>query len=69
MSEFLSYTEGDQASSKQDCELKAFKRLAEKIKKRFPRLPIQILLDGLYPNGPVMERILALRHELARLVS
>jgi DDE_Tnp_1-associated len=55
MSEFLSYTEGDQASSKQDCELKAFKRLAEKIKKRFPRLPIQILLDGLYPNGPVME--------------
>jgi len=55
MSEFLSYTEGDQGSSKQDCELKAFKRLAGKIKKRFPRLPIQILLDGLYPNGPVLE--------------
>lgn len=55
MSEVLNDTEGDQASSKQDCELKAFKRLAGKIKKRFPRLPIQILLDGLYPNGPVME--------------
>ena len=28
MSEFLSYSEGDQSSNKQDCELKAFKRLA-----------------------------------------
>lgn len=55
MSEFLSYTEGDQASTKQDCELKAFKRLAARIKHRFPRLRIQILLDGLYPNGPVLE--------------
>lgn len=55
MSEFLSYTGGDQSSSKQDCELKAFKRLAEKIKQRFPRLPIQVLLDGLYPSGPVLE--------------
>lgn len=55
MSEFLDYTEGDQVNSKQDCELKAFKRLAKKLKQRFPRLPIQILLDGLYPSGPVME--------------
>ena len=55
MSEFLSDTEGDQSSSKQDCELKAFKRLAEKIRERFPRLPIQVLLDGLYPSGPVLE--------------
>jgi len=35
---------------KQDCELKAFKRLSEKIKKYFCRLPICILADGLYPN-------------------
>lgn len=35
---------------KQDCELKAFKRLAEKIKKWYPRLPICITADGLYPN-------------------
>lgn len=55
MSEFLSYTEGDQSSSKQDCELKAFQRLAAKIKQRLPRLPIQVLLDGLYANGPVLE--------------
>jgi len=35
---------------KQDCELKAFVRLAEKLKKDFPRLPICIVCDGLYPN-------------------
>lgn len=34
---------------KQDCERKAFKRLAEKIKKAYPRLPITIVADGLYP--------------------
>jgi len=34
---------------KQDCERKAFQRLAAKLHKAFPRLPIQILADGLYP--------------------
>lgn len=38
---------------KQDCEQKAFVRLAEKIKRHFPRLPICILADGLYPNNTV----------------
>jgi hypothetical protein len=38
---------------KQDCELKAFYRLAERLKKRFPRLPICLLKDGLFANGPV----------------
>ena len=33
---------------KQDCESKAFVRLASKIKNRFPRLPICIVADGLY---------------------
>ena len=37
---------------KQDCERKAFKRLAVKIKKSFPRLPICITADGLYPSQP-----------------
>jgi hypothetical protein len=55
LSEFLSYAEGDREASKQDCELKAFKRLAQRIKHCFPRLAIRVLLDGLYPNGPVME--------------
>ena len=40
---------------KQDCEQKAFVRLATKIKKNFPRLPICILADGLYPNNTVFE--------------
>jgi len=39
--------EGDY--DKQDCERKAFLRLADKLKKAFPRLPIIILGDGLYP--------------------
>ena len=33
---------------KQDCESKAFVRLAARIKKKFPRLPIIITADGLY---------------------
>jgi len=55
MSEFLSYEEGDQERNKQDCELKAFRRLARRLKDYFPRLPIMVLLDGLYPNGPIIE--------------
>lgn len=35
---------------KQDCELNAFKRLAVKLKKMYPRLPLVILADGLYAN-------------------
>jgi len=33
---------------KQDCEMKAFSRLAEKLKKEYKRLPICILVDSLY---------------------
>jgi hypothetical protein len=55
MSEFLCDEAGDRERNKQDCELKAFKRLAERIKERFPRLPVMVLLDGLYANGPVVE--------------
>ena len=42
-------------SIKQDCERKAFVRLAEKLKKRFPRLPVCIVADGLYVNHTVIE--------------
>ena len=38
--------------SKQDCELKAFYRLAEKLKARLPRLPILLSMDGLFAGGP-----------------
>lgn len=40
---------------KQDCETKAFKRLAGKLKKAFPRLPIILLADSLYASEPVMD--------------
>jgi hypothetical protein len=38
--------------TKQDCELKAFYRLAKRLKRRFPRLPLCLLLDGLFAGGP-----------------
>jgi hypothetical protein len=40
---------------KQDCELKAFKRMSVKLKKYFPRLNICILADGLYSNIVIMD--------------
>lgn len=40
---------------KQDCELKAAYRLLEKIKKRFPKLPIIIGGDALYLGKPFLE--------------
>ena len=40
---------------KQDCESKAFKRLAVRLKKYFPRLPVCILADGLYTNVSMMD--------------
>jgi hypothetical protein len=46
--------DNDKPYDKQDCELKAFKRLAERLKKTFPRLPICILADALYANDPMM---------------
>jgi len=55
MSEFLSYTQGDTDTRRQDCEQKAFTRLAKRLQDEFGHLPIMLLLDGLYPNGPIME--------------
>lgn len=40
---------------KQDCERKAFERIAAKIKKHFPRLPICIVADGLYVSEKVLK--------------
>ena len=56
MSEFLSYQEGDTDANKQDCEQRAFMRLAARLKSEFPRLQIMVLLDGLYANGPIMDK-------------
>lgn len=40
---------------KQDCERKAFVRLARKIKKQFPRLPVCIVADSLYVSEKVLQ--------------
>lgn len=63
MSEFLENTPELEAiindeTWKQDCELKAFHRLAKRLKREFPKLPLTLLLDGLYANGPVMKACL-----------
>ncbi len=43
--------------TKQDCEQNATKRLLRRLKKEYNRLPICILLDGLYANQPTMKAI------------
>lgn len=45
----------DKKFDKQDCELKAFVRLSEKIKRFYPRFPVCITADGLYPNNTVFD--------------
>ena len=44
----------DENVEKQDCELRAFYRMAERIKKEYPKLPIIISGDALYACEPVM---------------
>ena len=53
MTEFIENR--DPAASKQDCELKAFYRLAKRMKKQYPRLPMCLLMDGLYAGGPTFK--------------
>lgn len=53
MTEFIE--NDDPQADKQDCELKAFYRLAKRLKVSFPHLPICLLLDGLFACGPVMQ--------------
>jgi hypothetical protein len=53
MTEFIE-NPGDK-TTKQDCELKAFYRLAERLKTRFPRLPIFLSMDGLFAGGPTFD--------------
>jgi hypothetical protein len=49
------HNESERNFDKQDCEQKALQRLAAKLKKYYPRLPICILADGLYPNQTFMK--------------
>lgn len=41
-------------NGKRDCEIRAFRRLAHRLKKAFPRLPVCIVGDALYACAPVM---------------
>ncbi len=49
--------EGNTDFNKQDCELKAFPRLVEKLYGFFPRTPLCLLLDGIYANQNVIRLI------------
>jgi len=56
--EFLENSDGelDDSAKKQDCELKAFIRLTEKIKKYIGKGRVTLIVDGLYASGPVVSR-------------
>ena len=54
MSEFVDVR--DPVRDKQDCELNAFLRLAERLRSEFPRLSVCLLLDGLYAVRSVFDR-------------
>ena len=53
MTEFMDMY--DPVRDKEDCELNAFRRLAQRLQAEFPRLPICLLFDGLYPVQPVFD--------------
>lgn len=57
MSEFRDMR--DLVREKEDCELNACFRLMERLDEEFPRLPICLLFDGLYPVQSVFDRIAA----------
>lgn len=46
----------DPEAEKEDCELKAFLRLSQRLKREFPRLPFCWVGDALYGCEPVVER-------------
>lgn len=54
MVEFLDVD--DPKRDKKDCELKGFDRLSRRLHEAFPRLPICLLLDGLYAVESVFDR-------------
>lgn len=54
MSIFLQNKDYIEGVTKQDCERKAFKRMAEKLKKTFPGMRIAVVVDGLYACGPII---------------
>ena len=55
-SEFIENPNPDVVNiKKQDCEMNAFKRMAVRIKKNFPKLKFIITADALYASGPFIK--------------
>lgn len=50
----IKYADMTDEKAKQDCETKAFKRLAENLHREYPRLPMILLMDSLYASEPVI---------------
>ena len=55
MTEWIINDPDNTRNNKQDCEQKAFIRLANKLKAAYPQLAICILGDGLYPNDSIFK--------------
>lgn len=55
LTEILENTDWVEGETKQDCERKAFKRLAPKLKRIFGKDNVILLGDGLYSCGPVIK--------------
>ncbi len=55
LAEFCENKADDDSQTKQDCELKAFYRLARHLKELLPKRRLMIVANGLYPCGPVMD--------------
>jgi len=53
MTEFCEFAQGE--ADKQDCEYRALQRLTARLKHAFPKLKMFIVLDGLYPCGPIFQ--------------
>jgi hypothetical protein len=47
----------EDGANKQDCEYKATLRLLEKLKKQYPRLPMCMVMDGLFLKYPIQNQI------------
>lgn len=54
-SEWIENTEMNNENQKQDCEVNAFKRMAERIKKNYPKYRFIITGDALYASEPMMD--------------
>lgn len=53
-SEWIENIEMNNENQKQDCEIKAFKRMAKRIKKNYPKLKFIITGDALYATTPTI---------------